>query len=87
MNDFIDSFMNPPLQFMQKIVDYLSHIALVAGKGINLSDYVSWIGLLGSSWVAVLNSILASFALILAIFVAQRIYRLYLAFKDGVQWW
>lgn len=87
MNDFIDSFMNPPLQFMQKIVDYLSHIALVAGKGINLSDYVSWIGLLGSSWVAVLNSILASFTLILVIFVAQRIYRLYLSFKDGIQWW
>jgi hypothetical protein len=85
--DFIDSFMDPPIQFLQTILDYLQRATLVAANGINLSDYVSYIGLLGSGWVQVLNSIIASFGLILVIFVAQKIYALYLAFKDGIEWW
>lgn len=87
MIDFIDSFMQPPIQFLQRIVGYLQNAALVTANGINLSDYVNWIGLLGDSWVRVLNSLLASFTLILILFVSQRIYRLYLAFKDGIEWW
>lgn len=87
MISFIDSVMNPPIAFLQMVISYLNNAALVAGAGINLSDYVSWIGLLGPQWVRVLNSILASFALILVIFVSQRVYRLYLAFKGGIQWW
>lgn len=87
MIGFIDSFMNPPLQFLQLVVNYLSSVALVAGNGINLSDYISWIGLLGSAWVKVLNSLLASFGLVLVVFVAQRVYRLYISFKEGIKWW
>jgi hypothetical protein len=85
--DFIDSIMNPPLQFLRMIVQYLSRAALTAAAGVNLSDYVSWIGLLGPQWIRVLNSLLASFTLILVLFVAQRVYRLLLAFKDGIKWW
>lgn len=87
MISFIDSVMNPPIQFLQLVISYLNQAALVAGSGVNLADYVSWIGLLGPAWTRVLNSILASFALILVIFVAQKLYKLYLAFKEGILWW
>lgn len=87
MISFIDNFMNPPINFLQLIINYINNAALVAGNGINLSDYVSWIGLLGDSWVKVLNSILASFTLILTLFVGQKIYKLYLSFKAGIKWW
>jgi hypothetical protein len=87
MRNFIDSIFGVPEDLLNFIIQKLNGISGIVGKGIRLSDYFGWFGMLGSEWVAVINSLLASFSVLAILWISQKVYRLYLAFKEGVKWW
>lgn len=87
IRNFFDSIFAPPISFLQMASDYLSHVALVAGHGINLNNYFGFFSYLPSSWQSVVNSILAGILLLAVLQLVKAILRMYYAVKDGVKWW
>lgn len=84
---FLQLLFRGPEQLLGSVVQWLNQASSVTAAGINLSNYVSWVGLLGPAWVKVINSLLASLTLIGVLFAARAVYRLYLSFKQGIKWW
>jgi hypothetical protein len=87
VRNFFDSIFNPPISFLQMGVDYLNQVSLIAGKGINLNNYFGFFSYLPGSMQAVVNSLLAAIIFLAIIQIVKSIYRVYLAVKDGLQWW
>jgi large-conductance mechanosensitive channel len=87
VKNFFDSIFNPPISFLQMGVDYLGHVALIAGKGINLNNYFGFFSYLPTSMQAVVNSLIAAIIFLAVVQIVKSIYRVYLAVKDGLQWW
>lgn len=87
VRNFIDSIFAPPLKFLQMCIDYLSHVALVAGHGINLNNYFGFFSYLPGPMIAVVNSILAATVFLAVLQLVKAIMRLYFFVKEAVQWW
>ncbi len=87
MIGLINTIFQGPEQILRQASAYLSQLATVAASGINLSDYLSWVGVLDGAWQGVVDSLLASFTLVAILFVTRAAYRAYLSLKQGVQWW
>lgn len=85
--NFIDSIFNAPTSFLQMGVDYLSHVSLIAGSGINLNNYFSFFSYLPGSVQAVVNSLLAAIVFLAVIQMVKSIVRMYLTVKEAVKWW
>lgn len=83
----IDSFLGPVQSILINARDQLNHVALVAGRGLNLDYFLGPISMLGTGWTMLIGSVVSSAFLILVVLMARRGYNLYLALKDGVQWW
>jgi len=84
---FIQMLFQGPEQLLGSVLSWLHHASTVAAAGINLSNYVSWVALLGPAWSGVITSLMASVTLIGFIFVARAVYRAYLSLKQGIMWW
>jgi large-conductance mechanosensitive channel len=87
VKNFFDSIFNPPISFLQMGVDYLSNVALIAGKGISLNNYFSFFSYLPSTMQAVVNSILAAIIFLAVLQLVKSILRMYFTAKDAVKWW
>ena len=87
VRNFFDSIFAPPIRFLQMALEYLNHASLVAGHGISLDNYFGFFNYLPGSWVAVVNSILASIVLLAILQLVRAIMRMYFTVKDGVKWW
>ncbi|MCL6593854.1 MAG: hypothetical protein K6T31_07750 [Alicyclobacillus sp.] len=68
-------------------MSFLQRLALTAAHGINVSDYLSWIGVLDPAFQSVINSLLASLALLGILYIVRAVYRAYLSLKSGIKWW
>lgn len=87
MLSFIRNLFQGPIQILQDAIGFLNHLASVAASGINISDYLSWVGLLDPAWQGVIDSLLGCFGFIATLFIVRSIYRFYLSLKEGIQWW
>ncbi|MCL6528298.1 MAG: hypothetical protein K6T57_15670 [Thermaceae bacterium] len=87
MRSFIDSLFNGPTQLLQQAIAFLQGLALTASHGINVSDYVSWIGLLDPAFSRVVNSLFAAVLLLGILYIVRAVYRAYLSLKSGIKWW
>ncbi len=87
MIGLITTIFQGPEQLLRQAILYLSNLATVAASGINLSDYLSWLGVLDGAWQGTVDSLLASFSLVAILFVTRSAYRAYLSLKQGVKWW
>lgn len=87
VKNLIDSLFNPPLEFLNMIIDYLSNVSMIAGKGINLNNYLSFMGYLPTSFQQVLSSLLASVVFIAILKNIKYIMRLYFTVKDAIFRW
>lgn len=83
----IDSIFNPIIQILITARDHLDNVAHVAARGLNLDYFLGPVSMLGWQWRTLVGSIIAAAFLILAVFIARRVYGIYLAFKEGVKWW
>jgi len=84
---FINSLFQLPDQLLNEAIQFLNHLALVSAAGINLSDYISWLGVLDSAWQGVIESLLGSVALIGILTIVRSVYGIYLSAKQGIKWW
>ncbi|RAU91543.1 hypothetical protein [Paenibacillus sp. YN15] len=87
VRNFMDSIFNPPLSFLSMGVEYLGHVSMIAGRGINLNHYFGFFAYLPSSMQSVVNSLLAAIMLLGVLQLIKAIARMYYNVKDGVQWW
>lgn len=87
VKNFLDSLFNPPLEFLNMIIDYVSNISLIAGRGINLNNYLSFMGYLPQSFQSVLSSLLASVIFIAILRNVKYIMRMYFIVKDAIFRW
>lgn len=87
MITFLQLLFQGPEQLLREAANWMNNLSSVAAAGLNISDYVSWIGYLGGPWQKVVNSLLASLTLIGVLFIVRAIYRAYLGLKEGIQWW
>ncbi|SDW82221.1 hypothetical protein SAMN04489725_11615 [Alicyclobacillus hesperidum] len=87
MITFINNLFNPVLQLLNDVLHFLSHMANVTGAGINISDYISWIGVLDPAWQGDIDALLSGLSFIVILFLARSIYRFYLSLKNGIEWW
>jgi hypothetical protein len=85
--DFINSLFQLPDQLLDEALSFLNHLSTLVGAGIQLSDYFSWVAVLGPAWVGVVESLIGSLVLIAWLLIIRSVYRIYLAAKDGIQWW
>lgn len=90
MNPFknlIDNVFSLPLGILNTVNGKLDGMSQIMGQGIDISHWLSFVGLLGPAWVKVVNSILAGSTIVLTIWIVKRVYQVYLQFKEGVKFW
>lgn len=90
MNPFknlIDNIFSLPESILRFAKEKLTAAGSVVAQGLDISAWLSPISILGPSWTKVINSLLAGATLVLTLWVAKKIYHLYLQFKEGVRWW
>lgn len=87
VKNFIDSIFAPPLTFLNMASEYLGHVGLIAGKGINLNHYLSFFSYLPGPLQAVVNSLLASILLLAILQLVKSIVKQFFTVKSAVKWW
>lgn len=87
VKNFIDAIFSPVTTFLQMITDYLGEISLIAGKGINLGQYLSFYSYLPQSMQLVLTSVISSVIFLAILQLIKAIMRMYYSAKDAVKWW
>lgn len=85
--NLIDNIFSLPESILRIANDKLSEAGTVVGQGINISNWLAPISILGPEWTKVINSLLAGATFVLTIWIAKKIYHVYLQFKEGVRWW
>lgn len=84
---FIDKIFNPPISFLEMAADKLKDVQMVTAQGLDLSAYFSVLGDLPTAWQLVVSSILMSGVLLGTLLIFRTVMRMYIAIKEGVQWW
>lgn len=84
---FIDKIFNPPISFLEMAADKLKDVQMVTAQGLDLSSYFSVFGDLPTVWQLVVSSILMSGVLLGTLLIFRTVMRMYIAIKEGVQWW
>lgn len=87
VRNFFDSIFAPPIRFLEMAHEYLGHVSMIAGHGINLNNYLGFFAYLPGPMQAVVNSIVAGILLLAVLQLVKAIIRMYFAVKDAVQWW
>lgn len=87
LKNFIDTIFKPPTEILEKIVELLGQVSMIAGKGINVGHYFVFFDHLPSSLQSVVNSLLASVIFLAVLILIRAIVRLYFGVKDGIKWW
>lgn len=85
--NLIDHIFSLPESILETMIDKLQGASSLVAQGINVSDWLAPVGLLGPSWVKVINALLAGASLVFIFWLGKRVYGLYLQFKEGVKWW
>jgi hypothetical protein len=87
MKQLVDTILGPITTLLQNALHYLGQVSLVAGRGLNLNYFLGPVVMLGPGWQMLIGSVVASAFLLLALLIVRKTFDLYLAFKQGVQWW
>jgi hypothetical protein len=87
IKNFFDAIFSPPITFLNIVYEYLSHVSMIAGKGINLNNYFGFFSYLPASFQGVINSIIASIMLLAILQLIKAIMRMYGQIKGWVIWW
>lgn len=85
--NLIDNIFSLPESILKVVQDKLTSASGLVAQGLNVSDWLAPVGLLGSAWVKVINSLLAGAGIVLTVWIVKKVYVLYLQFKEGVRWW
>jgi len=87
MQSYLQSLLNPALQFLSTARDNLAGIALGARRGIDLGAYLGPLATLGPGFQAMLSTLVVGAVVLVTLAMARGAYSLYLKFKAGVKWW
>ncbi|MBE3553576.1 MAG: hypothetical protein IMW85_00890 [Thermicanus sp.] len=87
LKDFVDTIFNPPKAFLQQAVNYLNDISLIAGRGINLSNYLGFIAYLPPAWQSVINSFFSAVIFLAILWIIKVIMANYYSIKQAIKWW
>lgn len=87
VKNFIDSIFKPPIAFLDKIIELLGQVSMVAGKGINLNNYFVFFSYLPDPFIDVVNSLLASAIFLMLLRLIKVVMRSYGAVKAWIKWW
>lgn len=87
MQTYLQGIIEPALQFLQRAVTALNDLSLTARRGLDLSQYLGPLGVLGPGFRALVVTVVTAAVVVIVTSLALGMYRLYLAFKEGVKWW
>jgi hypothetical protein len=87
VKNFIDAIFSPPVEFLSMVIGYLNQVSMIAGKGINLGQYLSFFNYLPSSLQVVVTAIVSSIIFLAILQIVKSIMRMYYAVKAAVKWW
>lgn len=88
MEEIIDLIFSPVVEFLTVIKDYLYNtVELINGRRLNVDYFLGPISMISSEWRILIISIISTLGLITTIFVAKKMYSLYINLKEGVKWW
>jgi hypothetical protein len=87
LKTFIDTIFTPPITLLQHGVDYLNHVSLIAGQGINLGNYLGFVAFLPPVFQTVMNSLISSVIFLAMLQLIKTIAATYYNVKEGVKWW
>lgn len=90
MNPFknlIDNIFSVPESILNLAIQKMAAAGTVMAQGINISKWLGPVAWLGPTWVKVVNALLSGATIVLIVWIAKRIYMIYLNAKEGVRWW
>lgn len=87
VRNFLDAVFSPVLSFLELLRDVLNDVSLVVGRGINLNNYFSFFNYLPPEWQTVIQSALASIALLASLFIVRSVWDMYLKAKNSIKYW
>lgn len=87
MRGIADTIFEPIISVLQGGLDALSHVQMVAARGLNLDYFLGPFAGLGSAWIMLIKSFIGAFVLVGVVLAVKGIYSLYLQLKSGVKWW
>lgn len=87
IEEIADLAFGPIKDLLTQVVQWLSNVALVASRGMDLGRYAGPFAWLGADWLTFIQHTLLASLLVLMVLVARAAYSVYLAAKNGIKWW
>lgn len=83
----IDNIFSFPIQLLDQAKTKVKSGSNLAGQGVDVSKWLAPLSVLGKDWIKVVNSIFAGSTIVLGVWIARKLYDIYLQVKEGVRWW
>lgn len=87
MQAILQTVLGPILSALDQAIAALSALSLTAQRGLNIGQYLAWIGWVGPGWSDAILSLVSIVALLVLTRIGLAGYQLYLKVKAGVMWW
>ena len=87
LKNFIDAIFSAPVEFLSMVISYLNQVSMIAGKGIDLGQYLSFFNYLPQSFQVVVAAIVSSIIFLSLLQLVKSTMRMYYAVKAAVKWW
>lgn len=87
LKNFVDTIFKPPIEFLQKVIEFLGELSIIAGKGININNYLGFVSYLPGSMQMVVNSLLSAVVFLAILRLIAAVMATYYNVKQGIKWW
>lgn len=87
VKNFIDTIFNFPLEWLISMRTMLNNASLSVGYGIDLNQYFAWFAYLPDAFQTLITSLIASFVLLIVLYLVKVGWNMYLNIKNSVKWW
>lgn len=87
MREIIDAIIGPAKELLEKIVEWLSSITILASRGLDIEKYLGFFNYMGDNWILLIKNISLAAIFVLTIRISVSVWSLYLKLKKSVKWW
>lgn len=87
MRGIADTIFGPLINVLNTVLGYLSSVTVTLSSGLDIGNYLGYVGAMGSAWVFLIKSFILCLMLVTTMKVGKMGYSMYLQLKSGVKWW
>ncbi|BDG60277.1 hypothetical protein [Caldinitratiruptor microaerophilus] len=87
MRNIIDAIFGPVVDILNKIIEWLGQVRLIAAHGFDLGIYLGYVAWLPPPWLSLVKTVALGALLVAVVWAVRALWSLYLTLKSSVKWW